>query len=244
MPFELRTQEGSMSNRGVLYIVWGHDDKTECGLGRSIQSLKEIHPELPVEVCRLESTDPIEGLLQKARMFELSPFRETLFLDADTVVLGRLDFGFAKAKEFGLACCISLCPWAKRHTGVHGETVEYNTGVMFFGPQAKPVFENWAKLAPQIDSSINWYDELGQLRRMRHADQGSFAVAVEAAKYPLFVLPVNWNFQPKWQLSFFGPIKIWHDWGELPPFFSEMRRYYDQPEAVIQYHAAISANDQ
>jgi hypothetical protein len=228
-----------MSERGVLYMVWGHDDKTERGLQRSIQSLKEIHPELPVEVCRLESDDPIKGLLQKAQMFELSPFRETLFLDADTVVLGRLDYGFAKAEEFGLACCISTCPWAKRHTGVHGETIEYNTGVLFFGPQAKPVFENWSRLAPEIDSSILWYDQQGQIRRMPHADQGSFAVAVEAAKVSPFILPVNWNFQPKWQLSFFGPIKIWHDWGELPPFFSEMRRYYDQPEAIIQYHQAM-----
>ncbi|MGA6938415.1 MAG: hypothetical protein WB041_23965 [Pseudolabrys sp.] len=228
-----------MSERGVLYMVWGHDDKTEGALQRSIQSLKEIHPELPVEVCRLKSEDPIKGLLQKVRMFDLSPFRQTLFLDADTVVLGRLDFGFTKAEEFGLACCISTCPWAKRHTGVQGETIEYNTGVMFFGPQAKLIFESWSRLAPQIDSSILWYDQRGEIRRMPHADQGSFAVAVEDAKFSPFVLPVNWNFQPKWQLSFFGPIKIWHDWGELPPFFSEMRRYYDQPEAIIQYHAAM-----
>ena len=225
-----------MSERGVLYMVWGLDNKIERALERSIQSVKGIHPELPVEVCQLESSDPIEGLLQKARMFELSPFRQTLFLDADTVVLGCLDFGFSKAQEFGLACCVSLCPWARRHTGVQGDTVEYNTGVLFFGPKAKPVFENWARLAPQIDSSIIWYDQRGEMRRMRHADQGSFAVAVESAKFLPFVLPVNWNFQPKWQLSFFGPIKIWHDWGELPPFVLQMRKYYEKPEAIIQYH--------
>ena len=228
-----------MSERGVLYMVWGRDAKTERALARSRQSIKGVHPELPVEVCRLESDDPLKGLLQKARMFELSPFRETLFLDADTVVLGNLDFGFAKAQEFGLACCINECPWAERHAGVHGETIEYNTGVLFFGERAKPVFESWSRLASEINSSIIFHGPQGQIMRMPYADQGSFAVAVEKAKFPPFVLPLNWNFRPQWQLSFFGPVKIWHDYSEPPPFFADMRNYYGQPDAIIQYHAAM-----
>jgi hypothetical protein len=228
-----------MSDRGVLYIVWGHDNKTERVLERSKQSLKQVHPELPVEVCRLNVDDPLKGLLEKARMFDLSPFRETLFLDADTVVLGRLDFGFAKAREFGLACCICECPWARRHAGVHGETIEYNTGVLFFGDRAKPVFDCWSRLAPQIDSSIIFHGAEGQIMRMPHNDQGSFAAAIEETRFSPFVLPVNWNFRPQWQLSFFGPVKIWHDYVDPPPFFEEMRRYYSQPDAVVQYHAAM-----
>lgn len=172
-------------------------------------------------------------------MFEISPFRETLFLDADTVVFGRLDFGFIKAQEFGLACCICECPWAQRHTGVRGEIVEYNTGVLFFSERAKPVFEAWSKLAPQIDSSITFHGPQGQIMRMPHADQGSFAAAVEEVRFSPFVLPLNWNFRPQWQLSFFGPVKIWHDYTEPPQFFAEMRKYYSQPEAIIQYHAAM-----
>ncbi|MEJ0070814.1 MAG: hypothetical protein WDO24_21130 [Pseudomonadota bacterium] len=38
-------------------------------------------------------------------MFEHSPFETTVYLDADTVVLGRLDYGFEMAERFGLACC-------------------------------------------------------------------------------------------------------------------------------------------
>src|SRR5690349_21705296 len=96
----------AMTDRGVLYMVWGSDDKIERALERSTKSLNAIHPELPIEIVRLNATDPIKGLLEKARMFEPSPFRQTLFLDADTVVLDRLDFGFRKAQQFGLACCI------------------------------------------------------------------------------------------------------------------------------------------
>ena len=89
-----------MNERGVVYMVWGRNDKTERALERSRKSINAIHPELPVEVVRVDANDPIKGLLEKARMFERSPFRETLFLDADTVVLGRLDFGFRKARDF------------------------------------------------------------------------------------------------------------------------------------------------
>jgi hypothetical protein len=227
-----------MSERGVLYTVWGRDDKTERALARSRKSLNAIHPELPVEVIRVDVDDPVRGLLEKSRMFERSPFRETLFLDADTVVLGRLDFGFRKAQDFGLACSICECPWAQRYAGIKGETIEYNTGVMFFGERAKPVFESWTRLAPQLDSSIVFLGPQDQLLRMPYNDQCSFAAAIEATGFLPFVLPLNWNFRPQWQQSFFGPLKIWHDYAEIPPFFADMGRYYNQPEAIIQYHAA------
>jgi hypothetical protein len=228
-----------MPERGVMYMVWGHDDKTERALDRSKKSVNTVHPELPIEVIRLDADDSIKGLLEKARMFERSPFRETLFLDADTVVLGRLDFGFRKAQEYGLACCICECPWARRYTGIEGETIEYNTGVMFFGKKAKPVFDSWTRLAPKLDSSMIFSNTLGQLMRMPYNDQCSFAAAVEATQFQPFVLPLNWNFRPRWQFSFFGPVKIWHDYLELPAFFTEVHKYYEQPSAIIQYHAAV-----
>ena len=74
---------------------------------------------------------------------------------------------------------------------------------------------------------------------MRYDDQCSFAVAIEETKILPFVLPLNWNFRPQWQLSFFGPVKIWHDYAEPPPFFAEMRKYYNQREPIIQYHVAM-----
>ena len=226
-----------MNERGVVYMVWGHEDKTERALERSIKSINAVHPELPVEVIRVDASDPIKGLLEKARMFERSPFRETLFLDADTVVLGRLDFGFRKARDFGLACCICECPWARRYAGIQGETVEYNTGVLFFSESAKPVFESWVRLAPQINSSIVFLSPQGERLRMRYNDQCAFAAAIEETHFAPFVLPLNWNFRPQWQASFFGPIKVWHDYLDTPPFFAELTRYYNQPDAIIQFHA-------
>ena len=116
-----------MTRCGVLYLVWGEYDGS--ALERSRQSLARVHPDMPVEVTEL----PVGStLLEKAQMMEFSPFEETLFLDADTVVLDDLSYGFEQMRRFGLACSICECPWARRYTGLSGDMVEYNTGVLFF----------------------------------------------------------------------------------------------------------------
>jgi hypothetical protein len=103
--------------RGVLYIVWG--DKIEPLLQRSIASVRRFYPSIPVEVVR-GTEDPLRGLQQKSRMISHTPFETTLFLDADTVVLGNLDYAFDRAEEFGLACCICECPWTRRYGAIEG----------------------------------------------------------------------------------------------------------------------------
>lgn len=227
----------SRSGRGVLYIVWG--EKGESVLQRSLDSLSKYHPELPVEVVRLSSAgDPFEMLLKKADMFDMSPFEETLFLDADTVVMGRLDYAFEKTRQFGLACCICECPWARRyHANKMGDRIEYNTGVLFFTPKAKPIFNVWKEYAGKMNSSIFFVQDEKPVR-MSHNDQASFAMAVDTAGIAPFVLPLNWNFRPDWQRSFFGPIRIWHDYAAPPKYFEDMNKYYESEGAVIQYHVA------
>jgi hypothetical protein len=225
-----------VSKRGVIYMMWGNSLKVEMALHRSMTSVEEIHPELPIEVIRVEAADAIEGYLQKARMFEHSPFEETLFLDADTVVLGRLDFGFQKAQKFGIACSICECPWARRHAGGSGDLVEYNSGVLFFTKNAKPVFDTWADLAPRIDSSIVHIDELGQRAVCPYADQLTLSLALEQHNFNPFVLPMNWNYRPPWNTTFFGPVKVWHSYADVPPGMAELNRHYENPESIIQFH--------
>src|SRR5690349_20824157 len=132
------------AKRGILYMVWG-----ELGtiLDRSIQSVRQVHPELEVYVHRLPSA---ASLLDKCKMLDATPFEETLFLDADTVMLDRVDYGFDRAAKFGLACCICECPWARRYGGLKevGDLVEYNTGVIFFTKAAEKVFAAWKRIAP------------------------------------------------------------------------------------------------
>jgi len=227
---------GEMGERGVIYMVWG--DKVEAALQRSRRSLAAVHPELPVEVIRLDVKDPIEGLLEKASMFRRSPFRETLFLDADTVVLGRLDYAFDKAQRFGLACSISECPWARRHGGLDGDMIEYNSGVLFFTEKSRPVFESWERLVRQLDLSIDYIDvRTNQPGTMAHSDQGGLSAAIEECGVSPFVLPLNWNLRAEFQRSFFGPIKIWHDYGDPPDWLIEMNKYYEDSGSIIQFHS-------
>lgn len=208
-----------MSSRGVLYMVWDQDDSTpyvEQGpLSRSLAAIRAVHPGLPVEIARL----PVgSGLLDKASMYERSPFETTLFLDADTVVLGDLTYGFEKSEQFGIACSICECPWANRYPSIEGDLIEYNTGVLFFAKDddVQAVFDAWRYHNDNLDSSIEFKKQTGEPAKMEENDQAGFAMAVHDLGFNPFVLPQNWNFRPIWQKTWFGPIKVWHDYGQPP----------------------------
>ncbi|MBI9086561.1 MAG: hypothetical protein JEZ11_23390 [Desulfobacterales bacterium] len=223
-----------MSRRGILYITWG--DKSDTVLERAMDSAARHHSELPVHVVRLPEK---ATLLEKAKMFDLTPFDETLYLDADTVVMGRLDFGFDKAVRHGLACAICECPWARRYGGLSGDLVEYNTGVLFFTARARPVFDAWRDLASAVDSSIPIFVG-GRLAHMTLNDQAGFALAVERTGFLPFVLPMNWNFRPRWQKSFFGPVKIWHDYRAVFGELADWNRIQADERQVIQYNELLA----
>ncbi len=213
--------------RGALYVIWG--DYNKPALDRSLASLRAFHPDLPVHV---KSLQPDATLLDKAGMFDMSPFDETVFLDVDTVVMGNLEFGFTKARQFGCAVCICECPWARRYGSLEGDMVEYNTGVLFFNQFAKPLFGLWKELAPKVDSSITFVVD-GEPGRMPLNDQAGFALAVEQSGQLPFVLPHNWNFRPKWQKSWYGPLKIWHDYGDPPEALAAHNLSQSDPANVL-----------
>ena len=222
-------------SRGIVSIYWG--DESKLPIQRLKDSIQKFHPELLHEIIKVDAPgDDAASLNQKASMLSLSPFDETLFLDLDTVVMGRLDFGFEKAKMFGMAISICESPWGKRYPKIFtGDELEYNTGVIFFTKKSQVVFEEWHKLAGTVDSSVLMIDN-GAPYTAKANDQGSFALAIEKTGFNPFILPLNWNFRPRWHRSFFGPIKVWHDYEDPPPFFAEMNSYYSNKESIIQYH--------
>ena len=223
--------------RGILSIYWG--DESKLPIERLKTSVKKFHPELPHEIVKVDApVDDYGSLNKKAAMFDLSPFEETLFLDLDTVVMGRLDFGFQKARQFGMAISICESPWAKRYLHIFsGDEVEYNTGVIFFTKKAQPVFSKWQELSSVVNSeSFVVAYHSGEVSSMAANDQASFALAIEQTGFNPYVLPMNWNFRPMWQKSFCGPIKIWHDYANPPSFFEELTEYYSRKDSIIQYH--------
>jgi hypothetical protein len=218
-------------SRGVLYLQWGpnYDQLVQ----RSLTSLRAVHPSLPVHIHTVSEGST---LLEKAQMLDLSPFEETLYLDADTLVIDNLDFGFEQAQRFGLAGCICECPWARRFGGLTGDLIEYNTGVLFFTRHARPVFDAWKDWAGRLDSSIRFRDLENQITIMPVNDQASFAQAIAVTKFNPCVLPLNWNFRPKWHHTFFGPLKIWHDYSAPPPGIFEAARQQTGNQKVIDFY--------
>lgn len=214
--------------RGILYITFPGDKPTSQMLARSIASVAKVHPELPHHVATMESGT----LLDKSKMFDLSPYDETLFLDADTVVLDRLDYGFDKAAKHGIAISICECPWARRYRDFTGDDIEYNTGVIFFTRSAKPVFDSWQELAWKIDSSILFHGDNG-LSRMPFNDQASFALAIEHLGFNPWILPLNWNFRPLWHRTAFGQVKIWHDYDPVPSGLLNWNDTQTKTEAIV-----------
>lgn len=220
------------AKRGIMYMIWGNDEKHEMTLQKAMASARLYHPELPIHVERFQAG----GKINKTRICDLSPFEQTVFLDNDTIVMDRLDYGFEKAGQFGLACVINECPWARRYSDsrLTGDMVEYNSGVLFFTEKAKPVFKAWEKLFPTTDASIvHLKGDKNCL--MPVADQGSLALAFEQMRFNPFVLPYNWNFRPSWYRSFFGPIKIWHGYYEIPEKIFEWNKDQTAENALIRF---------
>jgi hypothetical protein len=222
-----------MSQRGVLFIAWEAEDGAERALlDRAIASLRQIHPELPHHVASLPGGSP---RLDKAGLLAHSPFETSLFLDSDAVVLGRLDFGFEMVERYGLACCLGDNPWQRRHVDVPGDDVEYDTGVLFFDQRAAPVLEAWARLAPLVDLPVGQVVDR-KVVQTACDDRIGFTRAVELCGFVPFVLPLNWNLRPRWQRSFFGPVKLWRSGDPVPEALLASNRYYEGPDAIVQFH--------
>jgi hypothetical protein len=151
------------------------------------------------------------------------------------VVLDRLDFGFERARQFGLACCICECPWARRYGGLSGDLIEYNTGVLFFTRQMKPLFDAWKINVSKLDSSITFKTGPEKMGRMPSNDQGGFAQAIAELGICPYVLPMNWNLRPLWQKTFFGPVKIWHDYAPVPPKLVEWIQTQNGEQKIIEF---------
>jgi hypothetical protein len=229
------------ATRGVLYIKWGDVGKM---LDRALASVRQVHPELDVHV---QDLPPTSNLNDKARLFEYSPFDETVFLDLDTVVMSRLDYAFERAQRHGLAC--ALCPsnYARRHVGLRdqGDLQEYNTGVLFFTRAAEPLFRKWAELAPRVDATVHALRRQdNKLLTAVHDDQASFALAMEETRTLPYVLTPVWNFRPRWHRLIWGPIKVWHDYTDVPPFFYEWTKRQSDPTQILDFFKLVGAGEE
>jgi hypothetical protein len=227
-------------SRGILYLTWRGErgDDAHAVLQRSLASIKHWHPELPHKVVEMPDGS---NLLCKSQMYDLSPYDETLFLDADTTAMGKLDYGFLKAQQHGIACCINANPWQRRYYKLpreHDDAIEYSSGVVFFdrrNNRVKEVFKRWKTLSSDstMDSRSKYISPKGACE-MPLNDQALFTLALEQAQFNPFVLPLNWNLYPKWQKHFWGPLKVLHGYDDIPQSVMQWNWEQSQPDAIVQ----------
>ncbi len=188
--------------RGILYYVWGNYKKHL--LDRSIKSL-QAHNNYEYHIHF--DTSKLAGLSKKSLMFQHSPFDITCFLDIDTIIKGRLNYGFEMAEKYGLACCIAPASSAYAanpnpiRSIMNPNLPQYNTGVIFYSKKCKNTFTRWEELCTKHqESSKN--------------DQPCFSQAVYENINP-YILPKTWNLRHT--VAFES--SIWH--GNLKIIHSE-----------------------
>jgi lipopolysaccharide biosynthesis glycosyltransferase len=193
-------------SRGILYYMWGNDPKQKKLLERSIESAKKFGYDYDV----VWDNSEYKGFRKRIDLYYKSSFDTTLYLDADTVIMDNIDYGFEMAEKYGLACCIAPASSAydalKQHkndliTKMPVDLPQYNCGVLFFSERkrAEMIFEYWSILLTKyIESSEN--------------DQPYLAYAMHDLNFHPYVLPKNWNYRPhlRYTGALHGNVKILH----------------------------------
>ena len=202
-------------------------------------ALEKHHPELSVKCIHCRPEEWLKGLSNKPIRINAhlngqvgEEWDTTLFLDADTVVLGDLSYGFEAAERHGLACCVGECPWLRRFDRNLGDMVEYNTGVIFFSQKARPVLERWLELDPHSPGST--VDVGHGPCGLERDDQHSFSRAVYETGFNPYVLPMNWNLRPGWHTRFFLPVKVWHSQHQVPDGLEQMSLACERGQRPVQ----------
>ena len=186
--------------KGIVYHVWGNYNKAE--LEKSLDSAHKFGYKTHVSI----DSSNYRKYQKRANLFDNSPFDVNLHLDTDTQVMANLDYGFAMAKMYGIACCIAPASSAYMATPntikdiMHPDQPQYNCGVIFFDKnKSYRAFEKWkCYLHNHPESKDN--------------DQPYFSQAVAETLNP-YILPKTWNFRPHVRYeseNYFGELKILH----------------------------------
>jgi hypothetical protein len=145
-----------IAEKGILYVAYGENARIQ--VRTSIQTVKKFARKLPVAVVsdtlfmaadkNIYHPESDRGArTQKTQMYRLSPFKLTLFLDADTEMLSSPDAGFELLQYVDLVLCQDVTRnfaddhWQPHNKEEVAETVKalgtgqhmyFNSGVIFF----------------------------------------------------------------------------------------------------------------
>jgi hypothetical protein len=167
----------SPAGRGVLYIATG---AAHLGAARaSAASVRRSNPGLAIAVFTdvaepagaFDLVLPVEGPHDRSKIdyMHRSPFSETLYLDGDTRVFGRLDDLFRLLERFDLGLAHVARFWGRGYQAQWSHQVpasfpQLNTGVMLFRgtPEVLALLREW----PQAYQDAAYRDDQLPFRQM------------------------------------------------------------------------------
>lgn len=187
---------------GIIEIAYGDKACQSCEV--SLKYAKQFHPGIATVVISdkailganetLLHPDVSQGAREyKTNIYQYSPFEYTLYLDADTQVVGSLQAGFSALESgWDMAAALDFRQTIGRidHipqndiqatiqvTGT-GEYPHVNTGMLFF--RKSPANERFFRL---------WCNEW---ERFRFRDQAAFVRALHYSDVKLWMLAWQWN---------------------------------------------------
>ena len=207
-----------MPTRGILYVAYGEKARASCA--RSIQTARVFLPQIPVAVVSDTLLKDVECIhvyrpeadpgarTWKTQIYALSPFDETLFLDADTEVVSSPLAGFGLLRFVDVVLSLDCDrrvgerhnaqhdPEERaatlREVGLDGDLLYYNSGVIFFKRSVR---------ALALFSA--WYEEW---QRWRKHDQLALARAFYRCPTRVATLREVWNTHHKKEAVF-----VWHN---------------------------------
>lgn len=215
-----RQEAANVKGRVVFWVAWGEQAVAE--VGRSFASIRDhldatyflvtsdAHISYEgLEVLRYDFAT--EGFFRKAEVFDLNLFvgaSEVLFLDSDTVVLSSVEFGFEKARKFGIAIAPAptylLDEYRDTSSVLRAEGIQragqllLNSGVVFFKPsaQVQEVFRLWLALCEKYSHALK-------------GDQEALTIAMEVLDFNPYILSKSYNLRGIFE-PVIGTTRIWH----------------------------------
>lgn len=192
---------------GVIYFV-DKNPAFQNMLNISIQSLKRFHPDWPMQVCQCQSppvplwkkvyrlvsfwkwqeranraNQDTRVTITKPSYMLNSPFRCTLFLDVDTIVMRSLDVVKQSALEYDIVA--TSMPW-KQYNGFEAWQASrfpmVNSGVVLYNERFKEVYRSYVdRLWRHAGTNPSFVrgDDQYMVSMACHMEQGNLRVLLE-----------------------------------------------------------------
>lgn len=224
-----------MIDRGVVYAVTQSDLYLEAAL-LSAMALRQLEPDLPITIfsdraqlmslplaeyqimsfgiSSLPVRGPYASRWLKTHLDQLTPYDETLFLDADILPLQPIaslwdylkeaDVAMAADRLPTVAMCDHVAPEEKSYTLGRSpyNATQYNSGVLLWrqNKATRALFEQWY---------LEW-------QRFQQQDQLALVRALQTTGTDVALLPKTYNISPRDATPFLAAgeaVHLLHCWG-------------------------------